>query len=284
MTRMSTVDPRIARAQRAERRRGPAGVLFAVLVALLHLALWALAGYGGGQMLDSMRLMAVNRVGEGWDSPYDGMPVLFLVGVVGGSILGFFLTSVLSRFLSIGAATIAPLLTGAAGIAAGLAIFSSLWTPPEKVGYHRGLAEGDPPEPWDTGVWIAYALPIWLPLLFAVVAFVLAITFAVTLARAQRKSRVAAELVETGRKVRGTVTEVRDTGVEVSGLPFLEFTVRFQDAEGTDRWVTKKGTFPPAEQPRAGDPVAVWFDPLAPGDQKRILVGLGPDAASVAAP
>lgn len=279
---MSTVDPRIARAQRAQRLRGPRGILLAVLVGIAHLALWGLAGFGAGQLLDTFRLMAMNQAGEGWNSPYDGVPFLFLIGVLGGSVLGFVFTSTLSRVTSLTPAVLAPFLTAAAGLAAGLALFSSLWTPPEMVGYRRGLL-GAEHEPWDAGAWIHYTAPMWLPMLFAVIAFVLAVSFAVALARGQRKARVAAEILETGRKTRGTVTEVRGTGVEVQGLPFVHFTVSFQDTAGTTRWVSKKGSFPEANLPREGDVAAVWFDPLRPDDEHRILVGLGPDAASVAA-
>lgn len=279
---MSTVDPRIARAQRAERLRGPRGVVLAIVVGIAHFALWGLAGFGAGQLLDTFRLMTINQVGEGWNSPYRGMPFVFLIGVLGGSVLGFVFTSTLSRHTSLTAAVIAPFLTAAAGLATGLALFSSLWTPPELVGYRRGLL-GAEHEPWDAWAWIHYTLPMWLPMLFAVIAFVLAVSFAVALARSQRKAKVAAELVETGRKTRGSVTEVRSTGVEVHGLPFVHFTVSFQDAAGTTRWVTKKGSFPPEDLPREGDAAAVWFDPLRPDDEHRIMVGLGPDAASVAA-
>lgn len=278
---MSTVDPRIARAQRARRLRGPRGVLLAAGIALAHVALWALAGFGAGQLLDIFRLMAINRAGDGWDSPYDGVPLLFLIGVLGGSLLGFVLTTTLNRMTSLAAAMIAPFLTAAAGLATGLALFSSMWTPPEMVGYRRGLV-GAEHEPWDAGAWIHYTAPIWLPMLFAVIAFALAVWFALALARSHRKARIAAELLESGRKVRGSVTEVLSTGREVNGMPFVQFTVSFPDASGTTRWVTKKGSFPHADVPRAGDVAAVWFDPLRPDDAQRIMVGLGPDAASVA--
>src|SRR5690606_19838042 len=96
--------------------------------------------YGAGQLLDIFRLMAINQAGEGWDSPYDGGPLLFVIGVLGGSLLGFVLTTTLTRMTSLAAAMIAPFLTAAAGLAVGLAIFSSMWTPPEMIGYRRGVA------------------------------------------------------------------------------------------------------------------------------------------------
>jgi hypothetical protein len=85
-----------------------------------------------------------------------------------------------------------------------------------------------------------------------------------------------------GTRVLGVVTEAIATGVEIQGMPRIQFTTKFRDTAGTERWVTKKATFPRASTPRAGDPALVWFDALKPHDENSIMVGLGPEAIQVA--
>ena len=70
--------------------------------------------------------------------------------------------------------------------------------------------------------------------------------------------------------------------IEILGQPRIRFTATFTDSAGVQRWVTKTGLFPPAGVPRAGDPAVVWFDPLNPGDETSIIVGVGQDAAAEA--
>ncbi|SDZ04751.1 DUF3592 domain-containing protein [Herbiconiux ginsengi] len=281
---MSTIDPRIARAEKANRPARSAGrVAITAVLGIVHVGLWALAGYGFGETFDTMRLMAINQVGDGWDSRFDGtLPLLFIVGVTLGAILGFALTGVSGRVLGLAGATLLPLFTGATGIAIGLALFYPEWTPAESYGQLLGFMAGDAPTPWDTSAWVQYWLPVWLPIVFGVIALVLLVVVVLAASGARRKAKRMAERVTTGRRVAGVVTEVLPTGVEISGMPRLQFTVTFRDLAGVDRWVTKKGNFSPAALPRAGDAAVVWFDPLNPGSEKDIVVGLGPEAAAAA--
>jgi hypothetical protein len=281
---MSTVDPRILRAEKEERSRRSGGRIgIVVILGIVHLGLWALAGYGFGMTFDTMRLMAVNQVGDGWDSRFDGVvPIPFIVGVTLGAILGFALTGASGRLLGLAGATLLPLSTGAAGIAIGLALFYPEWTPPESYGQLLGFMPGDAPEPWDTAAWVQYWMPVWLPIVFGVVAAILLIAVVLAASGARRKAKRMTERVTTGRRVAGVVTEVLPTGMEINGMPRLQFTVTFRDLAGVDRWVTKKGNFSPAALPRAGDAAVVWFDPLNPGSEKDIVVGLGPEAAAAA--
>ncbi|MGD8169318.1 DUF3592 domain-containing protein [Herbiconiux sp. P16] len=281
---MSTVDPRIARAEKEDRsRRSGRSAGIVTILGIVHVGLWALAAYGFGMTFDTMRLMAVNQVGDGWDSRFDGvLPIPFIVGVTVGAILGFVLTGAAGRLLGLAAATLLPLFTGALGITIGLAIFYDEWTPPESYGQRLGFNPGDAPEPWDAAAWGQYWIPVWLPVVFGVIAAVLLIAVVLTASGARRRAKRMAERVTSGRKVAGVVTEVLPTGVEINGLPRLQFTVTFRDQAGVDRWVTKKGTFSPAALPRAGDAAVVWFDPLNPGLEKDIVVGLGPEAAAAA--
>lgn len=69
---MSTVDPRALRAEREARaHRSGRNTVTAAVVGIIHLALWALAGYGFVEVGDTFRLMSLNQVGEGWDSQLD---------------------------------------------------------------------------------------------------------------------------------------------------------------------------------------------------------------------
>jgi TctA family transporter len=280
---MSTVDPRILRAQNEERaRRSGLPVMIAVIVGLLHLGLWTLAGYGFGTLYDVARLMSMNQVGDGWESRHDGVPVLFLIGLFGGSFGGFAFTASLSRLRLGPAAFLAPLVTGCFGIALGLALFASQWTPPQAVGEKLGFVEGDAPEPWGFDAWVNYTLPTWLPALVAGLGVLLLIVTVLAASARRRKEKRMAEVIETGRRALGTVSEVRATGTEINDMPYLEFSVAFRDHLGGERWVTKKSVFPPGSVPRPGDPAVVWFVPETVGDQKTIVVGLGPEASEMA--
>jgi hypothetical protein len=279
---MSTVDPRVVRAQR-QARGGGIRAFLAILAAIVHMGLWTLAGYGFGMIFDSFRLMSINQVGEGWDSPYDdSIPVPFFVGIFVGAFLGFVFTSLVSRFIGRGAGILAPFVTATLGIAIGLTLFIPLWTKPQAYGGLVPFLDGDAAEPWGAGAWISFWLPIWLPALFGVLFLVFLVVTLVAMVRGRRTVARAQHLLHDGRRTQGVVTEARYTGVEINGLPYVAFTVQFRDLAGTDRWVSKRGTFPPTSTPRAGDPAAVWFDPMNPGDQKNILVGLGPDATTPA--
>ncbi|WP_223692363.1 DUF3592 domain-containing protein [Leifsonia poae] len=281
---MSTIDPRVARADREARAaKGPRSALAGVLVLIVHIALWVAAGYGLGGLLDTFRLMGVNQVGTGWDSAYsDTFSMLWpIAAVFAGSIFGFVVTSRLRRF-GLVAAALAPFTTGTLGVAIGLALFIPAWTPAQAYGEKVPFLAGDPSEPWGFGSWVAYWMPVWLPALFAVAFLLLLLAALRAGVRAQAREKQMVDLAANGRRVHGTVTESVATGVEIQGMPRIRFTVRFTDTNGVDRWVTKKGTFPPASLPREGDPAVVWFDPLNPGDEKGIVVGLGPDAADTA--
>jgi hypothetical protein len=281
---MSTVDPRVVRAEREARAaKSPGSVVAAVIVGLVHAAIWGAAGYGLGMVLDTFRLMSVNQVGEGWDSGFeDGIGIFLPVAsIIVGSIFGFVFTGRMARF-GLAAATIAPFCTAFFGLTVGFVLFIPSWTPPQTFGEKVPFMEGDASEPWGVWEWISYYLPYWLPAALALVFVILLVALIATLSKAQRKAARMSDMAARGTKVPGVVTEAIATGLEIQGLPRIQFTVKFRDNAGTERWVTKKSTFPPAAIPRAGDPAVVWFDPLTPGNEKSIMVGLGPDAAKVA--
>jgi len=280
---VSTVDPRVVREQKQrDAQASPTRWFERIAFLAVHAALWGLAGFGFGFVLDSARLSTINQVGSGWSSPYDdGLMLLGAAGVMLGSFFSFAVTR---RLASSGllVASLTPLVSGLLGAAIGAALFIPLWTPPEAVGHQLPFMDG-PIEPWGAGEWIAYLSPYWVPGLLAVLAVGMAIAVAILSRRSRRKRDRMNRLMATGTKASGTVTEVVATGTEVQGMPRLQFTVKFADASGVSRWVTKKANFPPASVPRAGDDAVVWFDPLNPGDETDIVVGLGPDAATEAA-
>jgi hypothetical protein len=282
---MSTSDPRVERAERQARAASrPGAVIALLLTGAAHTALWAAAGYGIGILLDTFRLMTVNQVG-GWSSDLDGTTSQLLgIGAIAiGSVLGVFFTGRLGRF-GLGAAMIIPFCTGLLGIALGLVLFIPSWSAPAAVGEKLAFTDGGAPEPWQTDAWVAYYLPFWLPGLFGIL-FLLATFAAVAATRSTRRKRGRMQDIETrGTRVAGVVSEAIATGTEIQGMPRIQFTTRFTDTTGTERWVTKKATFPRASTPRAGDPAVVWFEAAAPHDETKIMVGLGPDAAQLAQP
>ena len=277
---MSTSDPRVDRAERQARAAArPGTALLLVLLGAVHAAVWVAAGFGIGILLDTFRLMTVNQVG-GWSSGFDGADSQLLgVGAIFvGSVLGVFLTGRLGR-VGLGAAMIIPFCTAFLGIALGLVLFIPSWTEPDAIGEKVAFIDGGDTEPWQSDAWIAYYLPYWLPAVFGVL-LLLAVAAALAATRATRRRLGRMQDIEAhGTRVPGVVTEAIATGTEIQGMPRIQFTARFRDAAGADRWVTKKAVFPRASTPRAGDPAVVWFDARAPHDESKIMVGLGPEAA-----
>ncbi|SKA84711.1 hypothetical protein SAMN06295879_0644 [Agreia bicolorata] len=278
---MSTSDPRVERAERqAAAAKRPGTTIVIVLLGAAHLAVWMVAGFGIGTILDTFRLMTVNQVGN-WNSGFDAVDSQFLaVGAICiGSFLGVFFTGRLGRAGLGGAALIVPFCTGLLGIAIGLLLFIPNWSPPDAIGEKVAFIDGGDTEPWQSDAWVAYYLPYWLPAAFGVL-LLLAVVATLAAIRATHRSLVRMKDIESrGTRVPGVVTEAIATGTEIQGMPRIQFTARFRDTAGTNRWVTKKATFPRAATPRAGDPAVVWFDPLAPHDETKIMVGLGPEAA-----
>lgn len=271
---MSTVDPRIVRQQKAEAARASgAAYVSAIVFAVVHFGLWALAGYGGGIILDTFRLMAINVVGH-WDGAlgYD-LLWMFFVGVFGGAFLGFVLTGRMSRVLPVGA-ILFPFVTAFLGVAAGLLLFVPRWTAPDAVGHVEAFL-GDDAAPWDAGGWIMYWMPWWLPILFAVLGLLVLWLVIRSGALARRKAATISSMIQAGVREVGAVSEVIATGTEIMGNPLLQLTVRYTDATGTPRWVTKRHVFPVAQQPRVGDVFTVWYDPNRPGDEKSIVLAAG---------
>ncbi|MGX2996581.1 hypothetical protein JNUCC64_20290 [Streptomyces sp. JNUCC 64] len=276
---MSTVDPAAARREeerrRSERDRpgaplGPS--LWAVL--LLYGGLWALCGYGAADM-------AAYPLGSVYLStdlyPVNDTPVFlwaFLAGLVAAPIVRLTGGDVC---LARRGEYYGPLYFMAlAYLGVGLGVLFGArerWVRPPKEGvFVDGLGLGD--DEWHTGAWVAWTAQWWVPALLVVV-FALRLGWTVHRHAARRRRDARAwEVIHTGLRVPGQVTDSTPTGTEVDDRFEVEFVVLFSDRAGADRWVTKRALFDPGHQPRSGDRAVVWFDPAAPDDQRAILVAL----------
>jgi hypothetical protein len=220
--------------------------------------------------------MSINRPGDGWTSEFaDAAPVEFVVGITLGGLFGFSLTRRSGSFLGLVSATLLPLLTGTAGIALGLILFLPKWSRAEEYGRLLPSRPGRPGEGWAEGAWIQYWLPIWLPVTFSTVAVLILILIVLTTLRTHRRAKHLTELVASGERTVGVITEVHPTGLEVQGMHRLAVTVRFRDTVGTDRWVTKRALFEFTDLPRVGDPAVVWFEATRPECEDDVVVGWG---------
>jgi len=123
--------------------------------------------------------------------------------------------------------------------------------------------------------WLVEPTDRWLPVAFTVVA-ALILAFSIwSFVQRSTKSTRAQNLLDTGRQAPGVVTAAAWTGTMTNGHKLIQFTVRFTDHAGVQRWVTKKATFGPAAIPAVGMPATVLYDP-AHLDEDEILVTLEP--------
>lgn len=98
-----------------------------------------------------------------------------------------------------------------------------------------------------------------------------ALVLTAALLRVRLVSRAAARenMVMTGQHVMGLVTERAQTAM-VNNVPRWRVVVRFGDASGTTRWVTKHRTT--WDPPQVGQAVDVYFEPSRPDRQRSIVV------------
>ncbi|MFF2024501.1 DUF3592 domain-containing protein [Streptomyces sp. NPDC058171] len=274
---MSTVDPVAVRREEARRATAPgregAPPGFGTWAALVgYGGLWALCGFGAA---DAASYPVASAYLTEDRYPVNDTPA-FLWALFGGLIAALLLgpsgggrctarhgPSYAAGFAHLG---------GAAGLLYGA---RRQWVRPPGEGEFvdaAGVVVGS----WGVGPWIAWTARWWVPALLLVV-FLLRWVRAVRGHRArQRREARAREVIRTGRRVSGEVTDVSQTGVERAGRSRLDVVVRFTDHEGRVRWVTKRAYFgaDAGRLPRAGDRAVVWCDPLAPGDRRAIPVAL----------
>ncbi|WBU37398.1 DUF3592 domain-containing protein [Homoserinibacter sp. YIM 151385] len=281
---MSTVDPAAVRRERRERQRGSTGaLLLTVLGGLLLLIAGAVFGLGFGSALDTFRIMSLNSVFAGWET---SMPLgaassgmLIPAGVFGGIAAGAFYAYWNRRFAGgpgLRLAGIGPAPIALVGSAVGVSLAAAMWTEPFAVGVAVDPSFGND-EPWGAWEWIAYWAVYWVPALAIVLAILVIALGASTRRAASGREALIRELLVSGRRVPGEVTEaeVPHGDSDRVGMPW---TVRFVDQSGTPRWVVEQGIFRRTAAPRLGQQVTVLFDPARPEDRRRIFVALGEGA------
>ncbi len=270
--RLSTVDPVAARRQRQLSNEDRPGVAGGLIRLALRGLLWFLFGFG---LADSIRYPASVPYLTRDTYPAHELPAL-------GFAL-FCVTFALALIDSIAGSPRAGFGTGtgvrsAVGfVGAALGILkgtSDHWVKAPDIGTYVDAA-GRSRGPWDSAAWIDWSSQYWVP----AVLVLLAILFRLVGIRIDRQKRIIAArteaILDKGVRVAGVIADVRDTGLEIRGKPRLRIVVKFTDHVEVDRWVTKTGLFDPLLLPRRGDPAVVWFDPVAPGDEKAIPIALG---------
>jgi hypothetical protein len=87
--------------------------------------------------------------------------------------------------------------------------------------------------------------------------------------RSRRRAAARNEMIRTGQRAQGVVTEAVQTG-SINNVPRWRVVVRFTDGSGASRLVTQRTTtwHPPSVDQRA----VVHFDPSRPGDQRHMVV------------
>ncbi|GAA2253326.1 hypothetical protein GCM10010232_47550 [Streptomyces amakusaensis] len=288
---MSTVDPAAERRRRELARsrsrsrsrgrirgrdggRGPALGLGTVLGLLVFGGAWCLFGVGIADM-------AAYPVGTGYltedTEPANDLPGFFwatFAGAFAGVLSGLGPRGRLAARIGLNLQGALSTAVVAVGISLGFFFGArSFWTPAPEPGVFVD-ATGLPGEEWGAAAWLAWTSRYWVPALLLCVA-VLRIVLSLLYERVRRRREARTrEILATGRRTRGEVTEAAATGIEVMGRPQVRFVVKFTDHRGTDRWVTKTGLFDRAAPPRPGDRAVIWFDPAAPGDERAIPVAL----------
>lgn len=233
------------------------------------------ASFGFGLLcaLDTFRVMSMNGIFDSWESPIaDQWPIFLLPGIFGGVLVGAIGRKAAAAYGGRLGATLLVIPFTLIGVLAVATAAPQLMTPPSQLGTKLDPAFNHP-EPWQLDAWVAYWAPFAAP---GVVGVALLVVLVVRV-RSMRKAAFAARLVEQGRRVEGTVTEVGGGSTEVNGQLLITFTVRFVDHHGTTRFVTKRKPVPLAQLPSVGQRAVVFFEPEHVGDEGRIAVGFGSD-------
>jgi hypothetical protein len=102
----------------------------------------------------------------------------------------------------------------------------------------------------------------------------------------RRKSERAAALVQHGKRCRGSVMSVDDTGVTINDNPRVKITVRAEPDGEAPFTIEKTSVVPRVNIPRAGDRCVVFYDPGDPQNKNAITFDQVPgfDAHATPAP
>ena len=246
---MSTVDPIDARRRREAARIGSPAAMTGVMIGLLLIAF--------GAALEMRALLAFAELDS---MGATGEPPLAVFGMILGLpllIIGFLVHAGASRRFT-GRLLSAPV------VGPGSILFVGL-----SAGAWWGVFSLTSPGAF----WL---IPVGLSILAAILLLIGAI------ARARRRSQqgVLARVLAHGQIVPGVIVEIPEIDAASGGL-IGTVTVRFTDAAGTDRWVTKTGQWPRRDLPATGDSASVLYDPSRPADTS--LIWLAPLGSRTAA-
>ncbi len=252
-----------------------------VILAVVHTALWGLAGWGIASVIDVFRLMSVNEVGS-WAGRHEDDYWMLFVGAFVGVVVGFALMGRASILLARGAAVVLPLATAFVGLTGAFAAYFPEWTPAQELGRTLPFTEGDSGSSWGWGGWIAFAAPYWVPVVLGILA-VLATFAVIRAARAGgRRIRRILRVMDQGMRVTGAVSDVGAGSTSANRAALVTFTVAYIDLDGLARCVTKHRVLPPSATPKVGDTFTVWYDRDDPADQALIVLAPGDVTTAVA--
>ncbi|MEU5155252.1 hypothetical protein [Glycomyces sp. NPDC021274] len=281
---MSTMDPVAAqRAKRLQRTGDRRFLAWAIAVAAIMTGCAALCGLAVAATADMLRHSII-------DSVFDDrlpFPTFWGMGTLGylwslGMIGTFTSAKVASWLLDTyrGGEQQPRILPSLAVCAAAAAVVADAptWLAPLEVGI-----ESDPvfheDAPWSVFGWTAYYADIWLPVIVVIIAGLVVAHAIRHYRRLQRQIADRDRLLAEGRRTRGAITDmVLRTSANDQGQRSVvgaEVTVRFTDAHGVERWVTRFSRGRTA-MPTTGFAM-VLFDPRRPGDDHLIFVSFHPD-------
>jgi hypothetical protein len=111
----------------------------------------------------------------------------------------------------------------------------------------------------------------WLipPAVLLTAGVVLLLIAPLTYVRRRRRTADQQEMVQTGQRSPGLVTEVTQTAM-VDNVPRWRIVVSFRDSSGATRWVTEHHTT--WQPPSVNQEAVVYYNPTNPGDQRHIVV------------
>lgn len=237
---MSLIDPDAARRQASRRLPTPR-----------DLVPWAIAAFLGGALLGfGIEAMAARGTPDFSESPIVRITLAMVLMPVGGILTIFSWIAWLSR---VGRN---PALPGWAIPTALSLLGAAIGT---SVARDRGPLIGEP----------RLSLVAVLLLAGAVLIGALGV---ISWMRRRARLDVDAEIMRTGSRTLGTVTNQGYTHFTEGGRLITQVTYSYPDGSGNRRYVRRSAIIEASDPVVNGDAVDVWFDPADPGNERRVVV------------
>jgi Protein of unknown function (DUF3592) len=270
---MSTIDPAVAREERARSREGSAKVAtVALLLLVIGLAGAVATGLGFGFLVSTMRDSAINSI-------FADTETTFSIAAPGLMAAAFTIAALPFAVLQLRAyrgrrnAGWWVLGLGIACFAGGLALSVPWWSEPLEVGVAVDPVFHDD-DPWSPLGWAMYYSSVWLPVLLFTLAAAVTVGCYRDGLRSKAQDAELDRLLREGARTVGTLTEVlvhystnSEGGRSVAGATG---TVRYVDLHGQERFVVRRS--PRAEVVSVGREVHVVYDPRHPELDASIFV------------